>query len=136
MESTNQSLKQYWRRSSLAELLARCVRCIPNVPESIWKHLAFEAPFTVTLPDDKEFLLLHGGHRVENEIFWCGIFGQWERFSLRLWYDQAKTADCILDAAFEFILFFLDSSIHLTKLSSIILCFYIRHEIFCAYLFR
>jgi ribosomal protein L11 methylase PrmA len=34
---------------------------------------------------------------VENDLFWAGYAGNWERVSLALWRDLARDARCVLD---------------------------------------
>jgi len=80
----------------MMKTLAASLRHMP-LPERVWRHLAFEGSFKASLPDGAQIILWHGGHRVENEIFWKGIFGQWEKTSLRLWYNKVRNSRCIVD---------------------------------------
>jgi FkbM family methyltransferase len=64
--------------------------------ESIYKHLHFETPFTVKIDDSKAFKLLNGT-RIENEIFWEGLTGKWEKESMKLWIELTKNSNSIFD---------------------------------------
>ena len=40
---------------------------------------------------------MHYGYLVENEIFWKGIYGGWEKESLKIWNELSKSARIIFD---------------------------------------
>ncbi|MEJ8755701.1 FkbM family methyltransferase [Pontibacter sp. H259] len=66
-------------------------------PVSIYQHLHFAGVFQVKIDDTKSLKLKHYGYLIENEIFWTGITGSWEKESLKLWIKLCKHADVILD---------------------------------------
>jgi FkbM family methyltransferase len=66
-------------------------------PESIYKHLYFNGRFTVQVQPDKKFKVYHRGYMVENEIFWKGLEGGWEKKSIELWIKLCRDADIIFD---------------------------------------
>lgn len=61
------------------------IRRFVRVPGSIHQHLHFQGPFVVEIDDDHSFVMEHRGTIVENEIFWSGIDGGWEKTSIRIW---------------------------------------------------
>ncbi|NUM50703.1 MAG: FkbM family methyltransferase [Flavobacteriales bacterium] len=68
-----------------------------NLPESIYKHLYFKDVFKVKIKGGNTFLIHHYGFQVENEIFWSGLFGRWEKDSLLLWNKLCENSDVIFD---------------------------------------
>lgn len=46
---------------------------------------------------DGEIVLRSYGYEVENQVFWSGIFGDFEGWSLRLWTSLATTSPVVLD---------------------------------------
>lgn len=45
----------------------------------------------------ESFKINHYGYQVENEIFWAGLTGGWEKESLRLWIKLCEQSDIIFD---------------------------------------
>ena len=68
-----------------------------GVPERVYRHLHFTGPFTVSL-EGGSFEMWSYGDQVENELFWAGFAGAWERTSLEVWRRLAACATgAILD---------------------------------------
>jgi FkbM family methyltransferase len=67
-----------------------------NIPHSLYQHLHFRGLFEVKTPHSK-FIIQHDGNRIENEIFWNGLLGGWEKESLKLWIKLVQTSKTILD---------------------------------------
>lgn len=68
---------------------------LPN--ENIYKHLYFEGTFQVSVDRDRHFKLRHYGYQIENEIFWAGLRGGWEKKSIDLWIKLCAQARVIFD---------------------------------------
>jgi FkbM family methyltransferase len=68
-----------------------------RVPESVYKHLTFTGVFKVIIDKNQSFLLKHYGFQIENEIFWEGLKGHWEKQSITLWIELCKNAHTIID---------------------------------------
>lgn len=68
-----------------------------KLPESLYKHLYFIGIFEVSVDSKHAFIVKHHGFQVENDIFWSGLFGKWEKDSLFLWYKLSKHADVVFD---------------------------------------
>lgn len=68
-----------------------------NLPKSIYQHLHFTGVFSITNHKDAQFKMFHHGNSIENEIFWMGLYGNWEKDSLLLWSKLSETADTIFD---------------------------------------
>ena len=67
-----------------------------NPRESIYKHLHFKSPFTVRIDDTKKFKI-YNGTIIENEIFWKGLTGKWEKESMKLWLKLCEDSNTIFD---------------------------------------
>ena len=53
-------------------------------PHSLYQHLYFKDIFTVPV-EKSSFKIMHYGFQLENDLFWCGLNGGWEKISLNLW---------------------------------------------------
>jgi FkbM family methyltransferase len=67
----------------------------PN--ERTYKHLHFIGVFKVKIDSQKSFKIKHHGFQVENDIFWSGLTGRWEKISLGLWIKLCENADVVFD---------------------------------------
>lgn len=65
--------------------------------ERVFRHLYFEGEFTVKLPGGVRCEIWHPGNRIENTLFWGGIYGSWEAKSLELWCKLSRSSYEILD---------------------------------------
>lgn len=66
-------------------------------PVKLYKHLHFKGIFNVKISKDESFKIKHFGNVIENELFWEGIHGGWEKVSLGLWINLCRDANCIFD---------------------------------------
>lgn len=64
--------------------------------ENVYKHLHFKQPFKVKIDENTSFKI-HNGTRIENEIFWEGLTGQWEKESMKLWIELSKKSKTTFD---------------------------------------
>ncbi len=71
-------------------------RVLP-LPKSLYQHLYFSGVFKVKVNSKRSFYLMHFGAKVENEIFWKGLYGSWERQSLKIWTALSKECTYIFD---------------------------------------
>jgi FkbM family methyltransferase len=68
-----------------------------NLSESVYKHLHFKDIITVPVNSSTSFKIRHYGFQIENEIFWAGLTGGWEKVSLSLWTKLCKNAFVVID---------------------------------------
>lgn len=68
-----------------------------GLPEQIYKHLHFKGSFKVRIDPNLHFKINHIGVKVENEIFWAGLFGSWEKESMKIWTHLCKDSHQIFD---------------------------------------
>lgn len=67
-----------------------------GIPETIYKHLHFKGVIDVPVAG-KSFKVFHHGYQIENEIFWSGLTGGWEKVSMGLWIQLCQKSKCIFD---------------------------------------
>jgi len=65
--------------------------------EYIYKHLYFKGVFKVRVDDRAGFEIKHHGYQIENEIFWNGLTGGWEKTSMAIWIALCKKSEVIFD---------------------------------------
>jgi FkbM family methyltransferase len=59
-------------------------------PRSLYQHLHFRGVFSVRVDDTSVFLMQANGEILENELFWAGFGGSWERITTRVWHRLSK----------------------------------------------
>jgi len=90
-------LKSIYRAIPFKKTLFLALKKIWHPPERIYRHFHFQDVFTVEVEKDSAFLMRHYGFVIENDIFWAGVTGGWEKKSLSLWIELSKTANVIVD---------------------------------------
>jgi FkbM family methyltransferase len=73
--------------------MARTLR----LPRAIYRHLPVEGPFSVRVEGQVSFRLLGHGLPSETDLFWGGLAGHEERWSLRCWARLCRQAAVIVD---------------------------------------
>jgi FkbM family methyltransferase len=78
--------------------LFELVRGRVSLPPQIYQHLHFVGAFSIDLGSGCSFQIHGGGAFVENELFWSGYGGTWERTSLLVWAELCRNrSGLILD---------------------------------------
>lgn len=90
-------LKKVYNSLPFKKQVFSCIRFFWSPPVGIYKHLHFKGVFRVRTSGSNSFLVRHYGYQVENEIFWKGIEGGWEKVSFSLWIKLCRKANVILD---------------------------------------
>lgn len=90
-------LKKIYQTIPLKREFYSLIRPVFSPSKSVYQHLHFEGPIRVEVEPGKFFKMVHYGFEVENDIFWAGLFGGWEKTSLRLWHELCKNSRTILD---------------------------------------
>lgn len=89
-------LKQLYNALPLKGPVFKTLRTIWT--PGFYEHLKFDGPFSVKMDEGRSFRINHRRDlHVENELFWRGLFGGWERVSLQHWALLAADADVVLD---------------------------------------
>jgi FkbM family methyltransferase len=65
--------------------------------QSVYQHLHFKGNFEVSINPNESFHIFHHGGIEENEIFWNGLEGGWEKKSTALWIELARNSNSIFD---------------------------------------
>jgi FkbM family methyltransferase len=90
-------IKKIYRAIPFKSFIFSILKKIWHPPESVYKHLNFTGIIKVKLNKHRSFRIKHYGYQVENEIFWAGINGRWEKNSLNLWRQLCLPAKVIFD---------------------------------------
>lgn len=80
-------------KQTLFSLLKLCWK--PS--EAIYKHLHFRGIIKVVVENSRTFKIRHYGFQIENEIFWEGLTGGWEKVSIGIWIKLCKRSEVIFD---------------------------------------
>lgn len=75
----------------------KVVRDVFHPQEKFYRHLHFKGVFKVYVRKNDSFLIRHYGYQVENDIFWAGLLGRWEKQSIELWMKFSEKAKVIID---------------------------------------
>jgi FkbM family methyltransferase len=98
MQSTvKRVVKKLYKLAPFKKELYSLLKKVWRVPERVYKHLSFVGVFKVRVEENKSFLLKHYGFQLENEIFWEGLSGRWEKHSMSLWIQLCKETQTIFD---------------------------------------
>lgn len=65
--------------------------------QNIYKHLTFDDIFKIKISKNLYFKMNHFGFELENFLFWEGLYGTWEKESLKLWVALSKESKSIMD---------------------------------------
>lgn len=74
----------------------KVIRLIYSPHQNIYRHLHFKDVIKIKIAETS-FKMQHYGFEIENEIFWKGIVGGWEKHSLKLWIHLSKKSRVIFD---------------------------------------
>jgi len=85
-----------WDSLPFKRIILEPFRRIGIFPESVYRHLHFHGVFK-TRVGDASFVIRTEGDRLENEVFWSGVFGDFEGQSFRLWAAIAEKVGVVLD---------------------------------------
>lgn len=66
-------------------------------PHSVYKHLHFTGIIKIRVNENAFFNMQHDGTEIENDLFWRGLGGGWERISMQYWIELCRNAKVIVD---------------------------------------
>src|SRR5215203_3644209 len=92
-----QILKNIYQKLPFKQPVFTLVKAVVRPSENVYRHLYFHGDFSVPVDDSHSFLIRHFGFELENEIFWMGLKGGWEKKSVSVWTQLVKNADVIVD---------------------------------------
>ena len=90
-------IKKIYRLIPFKKNIFSLIKRIYSPPEKIFKHLHFRGIYNVRVDKKSSFRINHYGFQIENEIFWKGLTGGWEKISMRLWIELCRRSTTILD---------------------------------------
>lgn len=76
--------------------LFRVLRTAWTPPASLRTRLGFRGEFELRV-EDTSIRLYNDGYWIEQELFWTGLLGGWERESIKLWLRLARSGRLIID---------------------------------------
>ena len=90
-------LKKIYANFPFKQVLFTLLKKVWTPSENIYQHLHFKGEFKVKINEKNNFLIKHYGFQIENELFWAGLTGGWEKESMKIWIELCKDADVIID---------------------------------------
>jgi len=90
-------LKWIYSQLPFKKELFKVVKKLWSPPPSIYRHLHFKDVFNAQVSPSENFKIRHYGFEVENEIFWKGLNGGWEKTSIDLWVKLSRQSSVVLD---------------------------------------
>lgn len=66
-------------------------------PHSVYKHLHFTGTIKIKADESTSFYMKHYGMEIENDFFWKGLTGGWEKISMKYWMLLCRDAKVIVD---------------------------------------
>jgi FkbM family methyltransferase len=73
------------------------IKKVFNPGHKVYQHLYFKGIIKVDVGDGKSFKMRHYGNSLENDLFWKGINGRWEKTSMGAWMKLSENSKVILD---------------------------------------
>jgi len=92
-----QLLKRIYQLLPFKKQIFSFIKQIGTPPQAVYKHLHFHGLLKVNLEAGQAFKIMHYGYPVENQIFWEGITGGWEKYSMKVWMDMVQKSQVIFD---------------------------------------
>lgn len=90
-------LKKVYNSIPLKKQIFTGLKLVYTPKESVYRHLHFHGVITVKVNQNARFKMNHYGFQIENEIFWKGLEGGWEKASVSLWTKLAANSKTIMD---------------------------------------
>ena len=90
-------LKKVYAAIPFKQQLFEIVRFFGAPPHSIYKHLHFTGIIKLKVDNEAYFKMRHNGTEIENDFFWKGLSGGWEKISMQYWIKLSRSSKVILD---------------------------------------
>lgn len=90
-------IKLVYKYLPFKKQLFTLIRFFYKPSKRIYQHLHFTGIFKVKVDTNASFLIRHYGHELENDLFWSGLEGGWEKTSIQLWVTLSKRSNVIFD---------------------------------------
>ena len=89
--------KKVYEAVPFKKQLFEAVRFFGIPPHAVYKHLHFTGIIKLKVDSDASFKMQHHGMEIENDFFWKGLTGGWEKISMKYWIQLSRTSKVILD---------------------------------------
>jgi FkbM family methyltransferase len=73
------------------------LRMVWSPSEKVYQHFHFKGTINIPIDLDHSFKMMHYGYILENDVFWSGLTGGWEKISLSLWIKLSSRSNVIID---------------------------------------
>jgi len=90
-------LKRLYNSIPFKKQIFTALKLVYTPNESVYKYLHFKDVIDITMNSNARFKMHHYGYQIENEIFWKGLDGGWEKNSVNLWVQLVKNSHTIID---------------------------------------
>jgi len=90
-------IKRAYELIPLKKSLFILLKKVYQPEESLYRHLHFKGIIDIKAEKNAWFKMNHEGYQIENEIFWQGLDGGWEKVSVGLWKKLVKNSNTIFD---------------------------------------
>jgi FkbM family methyltransferase len=90
-------LKGLYRSVPMKQELYTLLKKVYQPRPNIYRHLYFQGIITVQVDGQVSFKMKHYGYQLENEVFWDGLMGRFEKESISLWIELCKRSRTIMD---------------------------------------
>jgi len=90
-------IKKIYRALPFKKDIFSLLKKIWSPKETVYRHLYFNGIIRVKVDEQHDFKIVHYGYQIENELFWDGLFGGWEKHSMKLWTALSKESKVIFD---------------------------------------
>lgn len=92
-----QILKKLYTAIPFKKQIFSCLKKVWIPSHNVYQHLYFTGEITLAVDKNSKFKVMHYGHTVENDLFWNGIYGNWEKNALTVWIELCKNSTVIFD---------------------------------------
>lgn len=90
-------LKKVYSAIPFKKQLFETIRFFGTPPYSVYKHLHFTGIIKLKVDKGASFKMQHHGMEIENDFFWKGLTGGWEKISMQYWIGLSRNAKAVLD---------------------------------------
>lgn len=91
------TLKKIYKTLPLKKQMFDTLKIVWTPPKRLTQHLYFDGFFDVEMEDGETFKFLAHGTQIDNELYWYGLYGGWEKYSQKLWVKLCRDAEVIVD---------------------------------------
>ena len=91
------AFKKIYSAIPFKQQLFETVRFFWIPPYSVYKHLHFTGTIKLKVDKTASFKMMHDGTEIENDFFWKGLTGGWEKISMKYWIQLCRKAKVIID---------------------------------------